>query len=170
MRLSRGLWYPSEAPYHPVSGTRPVKDVHLVVGVLAIALNAAVALAGALEWWRARSDRWFWLMLRAGQLIVLVQVALGGILLALGHKGSNLHVLYGALPLLVSLIAEQLRAASAQMVLDTRGLESARAVGRLPQDEQRALVTTIIKREVGVMAVAALVVVILLLRAAQTAP
>lgn len=147
-----------------------MKDVHLVVGVLAIALNAAVALAGLIEWWRASSDRWFWWMLRAGQLVVVVQVALGGVLLALGHKGSNLHVLYGALPLLVSLIAEQLRAASAQMVLDSRGLESARAVGKLPQDEQRALVTTIVKREIGVMALAALVVVVLLLRAAQTAP
>jgi hypothetical protein len=147
-----------------------VKDVHLVVGVLAIALNAAVALAGALEWWRARSDMWFWWMVRAGQLIVVVQVVLGGILLALGRKGSSLHELYGALPLVVSLIAEQLRAASAQMVLDVRGLESSRAVGKLPRDEQRALVTTIIKREVGVMTIAALVVVVLLLRAAQTAP
>jgi hypothetical protein len=147
-----------------------MKDVHLVVGVVAITLNAVVALVGAVEWWRARSERWFWWLLRAGQLVVVVQVALGGVLLALGHRESNLHVLYGALPLLVSLIAEQLRAASAQMVLGARGLESARAVGRLPQDDQRALVTTIVKREVGVMALAQLVVVVLLLRAAQTAP
>lgn len=147
-----------------------MKDVHLVVGVLAIALNVLVAVAGAWEWWRARSDRWFWWMLRAGQLVVVLQVALGGILLALGHRESNLHVLYGALPVLVSLLAEQLRAASAQMVLDSRGFPNARAVGRLPEDEQRALVNTIVQREVGVMTAAALVVVVLLLRAAQTAP
>jgi hypothetical protein len=146
-----------------------VKEVHIAVGVLAIALNGVVALVGAWEWRQARSGRWFWWLVRAGQLAVVVQVALGGILLLLGHRASNLHYLYGALPLLVSLIAEQLRAASAQMVLDSRGYESARAVGKLPEDEQRALVTTIVQREVGVMALAALVVVILLARAAQTA-
>lgn len=146
-----------------------MKDVHIAVGVLTISLNGAVALVGAWEWWRARSDRWFWWLLRAAQLAVVIQVALGGVLLALGHKASNLHYLYGALPLLVSLIAEQLRAASAQMVLDARGIESARAVGKLPDAQQRALVTTIIQREVGVMTLAALVVVVLLVRAAQTA-
>jgi hypothetical protein len=146
-----------------------VKDVHLVVGVVTISLNAAVAVLGGWEWWQARSDRWFWWVLRAAQLAVVVQVALGGILLALGHKASNLHYLYGALPLLVSLLAEQLRAVSAQMVLDARGFRSAQAVGKLPESEQRALVTTIIQREVGVMALAALVVVVLLVRAAQTA-
>jgi hypothetical protein len=147
-----------------------VKDVHLVVGVLSIALNAAVALVGAYEWWRARSDRWFWWLLRAGQLAVVVQVALGGVLLALGHRATNLHYLYGGLPLLVSLIAEQLRVASAQMILDARGLDSSQAVGKLPEDQQRSLVTTIVQREVGVMTLAAVVVVVLLLRAAQTAP
>jgi hypothetical protein len=101
---------------------------------------------------------------------VIVQVALGGILLALGHKASNLHYLYGVLPLLVSLLAEQLRAASAQMVLDSRGFESAQAVGKLPQDEQHAVVRTIMQREVGVVTLAAVVVTVLLLRAAQTAP
>jgi hypothetical protein len=146
-----------------------VKDVHIAVGVTAISLNGAVGLLGAWEWRRARSDRWFWWLLRAGQLAVIVQVILGGVLLVLGHKASNLHYLYGALPLLVSVIAEQLRAASAQMVLDARGIPSAQAVGRLPQDEQRALVTTIVQREVGVMALAALVIVVLLGRAAQTA-
>lgn len=108
-------------------------------------------------------------MLRAAQLLVVVQAALGGILVAAGHKPAHLHVLYGVLPLLVAVMAESLRAASAQMVLDARGLESGQAVRRLPEDEQRALVRTIMQREVGVMAVAALVIVVLLLRAAQTA-
>jgi heme A synthase len=146
-----------------------VKDVHLVVGVLAIALNAGVALVGAWEWWRARSERWFWWLVRAAQLVVVVQAALGGILVALGHKASGLHTLYGVLPILVAVIAESLRAVSAQMVLDARGLPSSRAVRKLPEDEQQGLVRTIIQREVGVMALAALVIVVLLLRAAQTA-
>ncbi len=42
-------------------------------------------------------------------------------------------MLYGLLPLLVSFMAEQLRVASAQMVLDSRGFESAAEVGELPE-------------------------------------
>jgi heme A synthase len=146
-----------------------VKEVHVVVGVLAIALNAAVALFGAWDWWRIRTSVWFWRLLRVAQAMVVVQVALGGVLVLLGHKPRGLHVLYGVLPLLVSLIAESLRAASAQMVLDARGYESAQAVGKQPPEEQRAVVLAILRRELGLMTIAAVVVVALLLRAAQTA-
>ena len=146
-----------------------MKDVHLVIGVLAIALNAGVAVLGGWEWWRALSDRWFWLLVRVAQAIVVVQAALGGILVALGHTASSLHILYGVLPILIAVIAESLRAVSAQMVLDARGLPSAQAVRKLPEDEQQGLVRTIMQREVGVMALAGLVIVVLLLRAAQTA-
>ena len=145
-----------------------MKDVHLVVGVLAIALNAAAALLGSWRWWRGEQSLWFWRALRTGQAVVVLQAALGGVLLLIGYKQHSLHVLYGVLPLLVSLLAEQLRGASAQMVLDARGFESAQEVGRLPEDEQRGLVAAILQRELGVMALAAWVVVVLLLRAAQT--
>ena len=64
--------------------------------------------------------------------------------------------------------AEQLRVASAQMVLDSRGFESAAAVGKLPEEEQHAVVTAIVQRELGVMTLAALVIVVLLARAAGT--
>jgi hypothetical protein len=141
-----------------------VKDVHLVVGVLAIALNAAAALLGSWRWWRGEQSQWFWRVLRTAQAVVVVQVALGGVLLLIGYKQHGLHILYG-----VSLIAEQLRGASAQMVLDARGFESAQDVGRLPEGEQRGLVVAILHRELGVMVLAAWVVVVLLLRAAQTA-
>ena len=103
------------------------------------------------------------------QVVIIVQVALGGVLVAMGRKTPGLHVLYGVLPLLVSLIAESLRAASAQMVLDMRGYESAQAVGKQPVEEQRAVVAAIMKRELGLMTIAALVILVLLLRAAQTA-
>jgi hypothetical protein len=145
-----------------------VKEVHLVVGVLAIALNGAACAYGAWCWRRAEPSRLFWRVLRAGQAVVVLQVALGGVLVALGRKPPGLHVLYGVLPLLVALIAEQLRAASAQMVLDARGLESSKEVGRLSEDEQRGIVLAIVQRELGVAALGALVVVVLLLRAAQT--
>ncbi len=146
-----------------------MKEVHLVVGILSIALNAAAGLWGAWRWWRVQSSAGFWPLLRAGQVAVIVQVALGGVLVALGHKPPSLHVIYGLLPLLVSFIAEQLRIASAQMVLDSRGYDSAAAVGELGPDEQQGIVLAIVQREMGVMALSALVVVVLLVRAAGTA-
>jgi len=146
-----------------------VKDVHLVVGVLAIALNALAALYGGWCWFRAQPSQWFWRTLRAGQIMVVVEVVLGGVLRLTGHKTSGLHVLYGVLPLLVAILSEQLRAATAQMVLDSQGFESNEEVGELPPDEQRALVKTILQREIGVMALSAVVVVVLLARAAATA-
>ena len=145
-----------------------MKEVHLVVGVLAISLNAAAGLYGAWLWWQVRASTWFWRLLRSGQVIVVVQVALGGVLVLLGHKPPGLHVIYGLLPLLVSFLAEQLRIASAQMVLDSHGFESAAAVGRLPEDEQRGVVGAIVQRELGVMVLAALVIAVLLARAAMT--
>jgi hypothetical protein len=146
-----------------------MKDVHLVVGITAIALNAIAFLYGAWCWRRAQSGPWFWRVLRAAQVAVILQVALGGVLVAIGKKPHGLHVLYGVLPLLVAVLAESLRAASAQTVLDQRGLESSKAVGKLPAEDQRGIVVAIIQRELAVMTLGALVVVILLLRAAQTA-
>jgi len=146
-----------------------MKEVHLVVGVVAIALNAAAAVYGAFCWWRVRRTVLFWRLLRAGQAVVVIEVALGGVLLALGQKASSLHVLYGILPVLVSFIAEQFRVASAQMVLDSRGIESASAVGELDSDQQQAVVIAIIQRELGLMVLAAIVIVVLLVRAAGTA-
>ena len=145
-----------------------MKDVHLAIGVTAIALNGVVALYGLWQWRQGTMGRWFWWLLRPAQGALVVQIALGGILVLMGRKPPGLHVLYGILPLMVSLIAESLRAASARLVLDQQGLESSQAVGELPAEEQRAIVVAIIKREVGVMAIAALVVVALLVRAAQT--
>lgn len=145
-----------------------MKQVHIVVGVVTIVLSAAAGLYGAWCWWRAIRSVWFWRVLRASQAVIVVQAALGGVLLLMGRKPGSLHVLYGVLPLLVSFFAEQFRVNSAQMVLDQRGLESSAAVGKLPADEQQAVVVAILQRELGVMALAALVNVALLARAAMT--
>ena len=146
-----------------------MKQVHIAVGVLAIALMVVVMVYGAWAWSRPAPRVWFWRLLRAAQAVVVVQIGLGGILVLLGHKPKGLHVLYGILPLVVSLAAETLRASSAQLVLDARGYESSAAVGRQPPEEQRAVVNAILRREFGVVALGALVIVVLLLRAAQTA-
>ncbi len=145
-----------------------MKQVHIVVGVVTIALTGAAGVWGAWCWWRVRSSTWFWRLLRASQVAVVIQAALGGVLLLMHRKAPGLHVLYGVLPLLVSFLAEQLKISSAQMVLDQRGFESAGAVGKLPADEQQEVVVSILQREVGVMVLAAVVNVVLLARAAMT--
>lgn len=143
-----------------------MKDVHIAVGVLALALNVVAAFWGGWAWWRSRPSGWFWRLLRAGQAIVVLEAILGGVLLIAGRKASDLHLIYGVLPILISLIAEQLRISSAQMILDARGFENAQAVGRLPAAEQRGVVIAIVRREIGVMTLSAIVVTVLLARAA----
>lgn len=143
--------------------------VHVVVGVTLIVLNLAAGLLGAWCWHRVEPSPRFWQLLRAGQAAIVVQVVLGGLLLALGRQpGDDLHILYGALPLVVSFAAEQLRIGSADAILAARDYESAADVGELPPDEQRVVVLSIVRREMGVMAVSCFVVVVLALRAATT--
>jgi hypothetical protein len=145
-----------------------MKQVHLVVGVVTIVLTGVAAVWGAWCWWKVRQSAWFWRLLRASQVAVVVQAALGGVLVLMGHKPPGLHVLYGVLPLLVSFFAEQLRVSAAQMVLDQRGFESAQEVGKLPEAEQQTVVVTILQRELGIMTLAAVVNLALLVRAATT--
>ncbi len=140
----------------------------MVIGLLSVALMGGAGLWGAWCWYRVRSSRLFWRLLRAGQAVIVIEVLLGGVLLAIGKKASSLHLIYGLLPIAVSFVAEQLRIASAQLVLDKGGHESAAAVGRLPSEEQRRVVIAIVQRELGVMVLAALVIVVLLVRAAGT--
>ncbi len=147
-----------------------VKVVHIVVGAACIVLVAGAAGWGAWCWYRVKQSRLFWRLLRAGQAAVVLEAALGGVLLALGKKESSLHLIYGLLPIAVSFVGEQLRIASAQTVLDSRGLESASAVGELPEDEQSQVVVSILQRELGVMVLAAFVMLALLVRAWGTAP
>lgn len=145
-----------------------MKLVHIVVGVLCLVSLGAATVWGGWCWYRVRQSRVFWWFLRAGQLIVVIEAALGGVLLLQGRRQPGLHLLYGLLPLAVSFVAEQLRIASAQAVLDARGLESAQAVGKLPAEEQRVIVVSIVQRELGVMVLAALVMLLLVARAAMT--
>jgi hypothetical protein len=147
----------------------------IVAGSIAVAvLNLIPGLTGSLLWYLDRPEagaaRAFWLLLRVGQGAALaLAIAVGSLALA-GHTASdNLFYLYALLPLAVAFVAEQLRAISAQTILDQRGLADARAVGGLPEPEQRALVAGILRREMGVMALSALVVTFLALRAAGTA-
>ena len=141
--------------------------VHVVVGVGVVALFSLAGLLGARRWWQVRTSVWFWRILRAAQVVLAVEVALGGLLRLTGHDSpDDLHLLYGLLPVGVSLVAEQLRLAAAQTVLEARGLADAEAVGRLPEGEQRSVVVAILRRELGVMTLAALFIAGLAVRAA----
>jgi hypothetical protein len=148
----------------------------VVAGALAVAgLNAITMVIGAWQWRAAsatdrRAARIFWISLRVGQAGALLFAVAVGVLAAAGKLSSErLFYLYALLPLAIAFLAEQLRIASAQTILDRHGLADAQAVGELPAAQQHAIVAEIVHREVGVMALSALVVVFLALRAAETA-
>jgi hypothetical protein len=143
-----------------------VTALHVVLGTALLAVNLAAGVLGAWAWWRAQPVRAFWPLLRAGQALVVLQAADGGLLVALGHDLPDLHLVYGLTPLAVSFLAEQLRLASAETVLQAHDLEGTDAVRALPEPEQHALVAEIVRRETGVMAASALVVTALAFRAA----
>ena len=139
---------------------------HIALGVALIAVNVVAGAWGAWAWWQDRPSRVFWPLLRVGQGLVMLEALDGAILLLLGRDLPPLHLIYGLVPLGVSFVAEQLRLASADTVLQQRGLEGRADVEALPTAEQHDLVRAIIRRETGVMAASALVVAALGVRAA----
>jgi hypothetical protein len=141
-----------------------VSHVHHTLGAITIAVNALAALLGAIGA-RTRPAKPFAIALRAGQALVMLEAITGAALLLDGRDLPRLHLIYGLVPLAVSFVAEQLRLASADIVLQQRGMESAKEVAALPKAEQHALVAQIIRRETAVMAASAAVVTLLLLRA-----
>ena len=119
---------------------------------------------------RGALGRAFWVSLRVGQgSVVALAIALASLAAAGHHAKEDLFYLYALLPLAVAFVAEQLRALSAQAVLDQRGLEGAAAVGALPESDQQRVVAEVLRRELGVMTISAYVVAGLALRAASTA-
>ena len=138
-------------------------DVHLAVGIFVVASNLLAGLWGGIAWLRSVPAVGFWYALRVAQAAVVLQVALGSILLLSGHEAdSGLHYLYGLLPLGVSLLAEGARAGAAERELVGLDFES------LPRARQQAIAMEIVRRETGIMAVSALVIFGLALRAATT--
>jgi heme A synthase len=140
-----------------------VIGLHIAVGLLLIALNAAAFAVGGTAWYRNRPSIPFWYLLRAAQASVFAQALLGGLLVLTGHEQEDgLHYLYGILPLVVSFIAEGARADAAQREVGDLAYES------IPEAEQEALALAIVRREMGIMAVSCGVILFLGLRAAGT--
>ena len=139
--------------------------VHVAIGVAMVLVNVAAGLIGSWQWWRSTPGRGFWRLLRTGQALAALAAIDGLLVLATGRDLPELHLVYGLTPLGVSFLAEQLRLASADTVLQARDLPDAQAMRGLPDGEQRAIVHAILRREAGVMAASALVVAVLGMRA-----
>lgn len=137
--------------------------LHLVVGIAVIATNLIAGGWGAAAWLRRQASVGFWYALRVAQVAVVLQVGLGALLLLSGREAEDgLHYIYGVAPILISLLAEAARAGAADRELVGLDFES------LPIERQRAIALAIVRRETGIMAVSALVIFGLAVRAATT--
>jgi hypothetical protein len=147
-----------------------MRDAAAVAGLVVAAVNAVAAAYGAWRWWTVAPSRAFWVLARAGQVAAVGLAVVAGVAAVSGFEPADgLFWLYALLPVAVGFVAEQFRAASAQTVLDSRDLPDAQAVGELDEAGQRSVVLAILRREIGVMTLAALVVAFLALRAYGTA-
>jgi len=142
-----------------------VDVVHLTFGVAVIAANLTAGVWGAASWYRRKPSVGFWYALRVAQVAVVLQVGLGGVLVLQGEEAADgLHYVYGVLPILIALLAEGARTAASEHELEGLDFEA------LPADRQRAVAMAISRRETGIMAVSALVILGLALRAAFLSP
>jgi hypothetical protein len=144
---------------------RRMKDVHAIVGIATLGLNALAAVWGGVAWMRADPSVSFWYVLRTAQLAVVVEVVLGIVRLASGARPPDkLHYVYGVAPLVIALVSEAMRAgAAAREVESLEGDAEA-----LPHREKVLLARRVVVREIGIMTVGVILVVTLLLRAAQS--
>jgi hypothetical protein len=144
-------------------------EIAQIFAVLVGVTNAAAGLLGAWRWYTVEPSRAFWVLARTGQAAAILQALAAGVLAVSGFRPADrLYWLYALLPVAVSFVAEQLRIASAQTVLDARGLPDAQAVGTLDERGQRSVVLAIVRREMGVVAAAAIVIAFLAVRALGT--
>lgn len=138
-----------------------MRDLHAAIGLALIAANLTAGAWGAVAWLRKRPTSVFWYLLRAAQAVVILQVAVGFALVATGRPAPGaLHLVYGLGPLVVSLVTEAMRAGAAQHEL--AGVEDLEA---LEPDELNEVARRVLVREIGIMAVGALLIVTLALRA-----
>lgn len=137
-----------------------------IAALATLVVNGLAGVSAGVSWWLVRPSDAVWPLLRAGQALAVVQAVVAGALAIAGYEPADgLYWLYALLPVAIGFIAEQLRIVSAEQVLENRELADAQAVGALPEAEQRSVVLAIMRRELGVMALAALVVALLSLRA-----
>lgn len=136
-------------------------DIHIWVGVALVSFSFAAAAWGGAAYLRSRPSIGFWYVLRWVQLLVIAQVAIGGALLLAGREPSGgLHYVYGLLPLLVSFLGEGARVGVSERELEGLDFEA------LPAARRNEIALAIARSETGIMALSALVIFGLSLRAA----
>jgi hypothetical protein len=140
-----------------------VAEIHLILGVAVIAANLVAGVWGAVAWLTRRPSVIFWYLLRAAQITIVLQTVLGVTLLLSDHQaGSDLHYLYGLLPLPLMLMTEMMRVGAAHHVVGETDYH------QLPEAEARELALKIFIAETRVMALGCLIIAALCLRAATT--
>jgi hypothetical protein len=133
----------------------------MVLGITVLATNAIAGVWGGIFWLRREPSVAFWYLLRIAQATVVGQVLLGLMLLAGGERPpAELHIVYGLAPLVVTLVSEGMRIGAAQAELAGVG-----DVEQLERREQVKVARRVVRREMGVMTVGALLIVTLALRA-----
>ena len=144
-----------------------MKDVHAIVGIATLGLNAVAAVWGGVAWMRSDPSVSFWYLLRVAQLSVVVEVALGVVLLAEGEKPPDpLHYLYAVAPLVIAVVTEAMRVSAAGREIEELGDDV--DVESLDRREQVLLARRVVVREIGIMTVGVILVTTLLIRAAQS--
>jgi hypothetical protein len=137
------------------------------VGIAVLVTNVVAAAWGGIAWARHVTSVAFWYLLRTAQTVVVVQVALGlFLLIGQGRRASSdLHYLYGVSLLVVALVSEGLRASAAEREIDQSGIDDVEALERR---DQVLLARRVVRREMGIMTVGAILIVTLALRAYTT--
>ena len=139
--------------------------LHLITGITVLVANLAAGVWGGASWYLRKPSVGFWYALRVAQVAVVVQVGLGALLTLDGREAPDgLHYVYGLLPVAVALLGEGARVVASDHELEGLDFDS------LPRDRQLAVAAAISRRETGIMAVSALVIFGLALRAAFTSP
>ena len=138
--------------------------VHAALAVVVLVANLLAGVWGGVAWLRREPSVIFWYLLRAAQVVVVIQVVIGVLLLGSGRRAPDaLHVLYGVAPLVVALVSEAMRVGAAQ-----RELADVEDIEALERRDQAVIARRVVRREMGIMAVGALLIVTLALRAAST--
>lgn len=141
-----------------------MRAIHEAFAFVTLAANVVAAVWGAVAWSRGNPSRPFWYVLRVAQVTVVIEVVLGLVLLASGHKAPDeLHYVYAVSTLVVALVTEGMRFGASQ-----RELEEVDDPENLPRRERILLARKIVLREIGIMTVGLILVVTLLIRAAQS--
>jgi uncharacterized membrane protein len=138
-------------------------NVHLLLGIAVLATNLLAGVWGLYAWLARRPSVAFWYLLRLAQVAIVLQSVLGVALLLSEYKAaSDLHYLYGLLPLPLMLITEMMRVGAANQVVGEIDYHD------LPEEEARELALRIFIAETRVMALGCLIIAALALRAATT--